>query len=115
MQEIAAAIQEGAQAYLKRQYTDDAMSAWCRSDRALLLGPDQRGGFVLGSILSGAAGSSAMNISGALETCALPPAAQKACRRGDPRVRAGASRPAGGGPRASRDLGVLLVPDGPAG
>ncbi len=64
MREIAAAIQEGASAYLRRQYTTIGIvgvviliAAW------LLIGPWAAIGFLIGAVLSGAAGFAGMLIS----------------------------------------------------
>ena len=65
MQEIAAAIQEGAQAYLKRQYTHHRHRR--RGDRRAWSGTSSGCwsaiGFLIGAVLSGVTGFVGMNIS----------------------------------------------------
>ena len=64
MQEIAAAIQEGAQAYLRRQYTTIAIvGVVILVIVGVLIGPHSAVGFLIGAVLSGLAGYAGMLIS----------------------------------------------------
>ena len=64
MQEIAAAIQEGAEAYLKRQYTAIAVvGVVVLVILSVLIGRYAAIGFLIGSVLSGAAGFAGMLVS----------------------------------------------------